>query len=122
MPSDPLTCTLLRTLAASKPGGQFLELGSGTGLSTAWLLDGMDARATLRGRIAVHFWRIAPLNGGHGEPTLDGGPVEVVAELGAAGAHGCEQVPQSFQVERLGKVQIEAGLLRALSVAGLRIA
>lgn len=47
MPSDPLTCTLLRTLAASKPGGQFLELGSGTGLSTAWLLDGMDARATL---------------------------------------------------------------------------
>jgi predicted O-methyltransferase YrrM len=47
MPSDPLTCTLLRTLAASKPGGQFLELGSGTGLSTAWLLDGMDARAKL---------------------------------------------------------------------------
>ncbi len=47
MPSDPLTCTLLRTLAASKPAGQFLELGSGTGLSTAWLLDGMDARATL---------------------------------------------------------------------------
>ena len=47
MPSDPLTCTLLRTLTASKPAGQFLELGSGTGLSTAWLLDGMDARATL---------------------------------------------------------------------------
>jgi predicted O-methyltransferase YrrM len=47
MPSDPLTCTLLRSLAASKPGGQFLELGSGTGLSTAWLLDGMDARAKL---------------------------------------------------------------------------
>ncbi|MGV0984037.1 MAG: O-methyltransferase [Limnohabitans sp.] len=47
MPSDPLTCTLLRTLAASKPGGQFLELGSGTGLSTAWLLGGMDTSATL---------------------------------------------------------------------------
>lgn len=47
MASDPLTCTLLRTLAASKPGGKFLELGSGTGLSTAWLLDGMDASATL---------------------------------------------------------------------------
>jgi predicted O-methyltransferase YrrM len=42
MASEPQTCSLLRTLAASKPGGRFLELGSGTGLSTAWLLDGMD--------------------------------------------------------------------------------
>ncbi len=47
MASDPLTCTLLRSLAASKPGGNFLELGSGTGLSTAWILDGMDEKATL---------------------------------------------------------------------------
>ncbi len=47
MASDPLTCSLLRTLAASKPGGRLLELGSGTGLSTAWLLDGMDASAHL---------------------------------------------------------------------------
>lgn len=47
MPSDPLTCSLLRTLAAAKPGGQFLELGTGTGLSTAWILDGMDADSTL---------------------------------------------------------------------------
>ena len=47
MASEPLTCSLLRTLAASKPGGRFLELGSGTGLSTAWLLDGMDATSRL---------------------------------------------------------------------------
>ena len=47
MASEPLTCSLLRTLAASKPGGRFLELGSGTGLSTAWLLDGMDAGSRL---------------------------------------------------------------------------
>lgn len=47
MPSDPLTCSLLRTLAAAKPGSQFLELGTGTGLSTAWILDGMDAQSTL---------------------------------------------------------------------------
>ena len=47
MASEPLTGSLLRTLAASKPGGRFLELGTGTGLSTAWLLDGMDADATL---------------------------------------------------------------------------
>lgn len=42
MASEPLTCSLIRTLAASKPSARFLELGSGTGLSTAWLLDGMD--------------------------------------------------------------------------------
>ena len=47
MASDPLTCSLLRTLAALKPGGRFLELGSGTGLSTAWLLDGMDETSRL---------------------------------------------------------------------------
>ena len=42
MSSDPLTGSLLRTLAASKPAGKFLELGTGTGLSTSWILDGMD--------------------------------------------------------------------------------
>ena len=47
MASEPLACSLLRTLAASKPGGRFLELGSGTGLSTAWLLDGMDSNSRL---------------------------------------------------------------------------
>ena len=47
MASDVLTCSLLRTLAASKPGGRFLELGTGTGLSTSWILDGMDANSTL---------------------------------------------------------------------------
>jgi predicted O-methyltransferase YrrM len=38
MPSEVLTCSLLKTLAASKPGGKFLELGTGTGLSTTWIL------------------------------------------------------------------------------------
>ncbi|HEX4947328.1 MAG TPA: class I SAM-dependent methyltransferase [Blastocatellia bacterium] len=47
MASDHLTGSLLRTLAASKPGGTLLELGTGTGLATAWLLDGMDAQAKL---------------------------------------------------------------------------
>jgi predicted O-methyltransferase YrrM len=41
------TGALLRTLAASKPGGMLLELGTGTGASTAWILDGMDIAATL---------------------------------------------------------------------------
>lgn len=47
MASDPQTGSLLRTLAATKPGGQFLELGTGTGIGTAWLLAGMDASARL---------------------------------------------------------------------------
>ncbi|GHC72351.1 hypothetical protein GCM10007079_05500 [Nocardiopsis terrae] len=38
---------LLRALAASKPGGRLLELGTGTGAGTAWLLAGMDSDARL---------------------------------------------------------------------------
>ncbi|HEX8677564.1 MAG TPA: class I SAM-dependent methyltransferase [Segetibacter sp.] len=38
---------MLRTLAASKLSGKFLELGTGTGLSTAWILDGMDNNSSL---------------------------------------------------------------------------
>jgi len=46
MASEPKTGALLAALAASKPGGRLLELGTGTGVSTAWLLAGMhhDAR------------------------------------------------------------------------------
>ena len=47
MASEPLTGALLRTLAASRPGGRLLELGTGTGLATAWLLDGADPTSSL---------------------------------------------------------------------------
>ena len=47
MASDILTCSLLRTLATSKLQSKFLELGTGTGLSTSWILDGMDKESTL---------------------------------------------------------------------------
>ena len=47
MASEPQTGSLLRALASSKPGGRFLELGTGTGVGTAWLLAGMDAGARL---------------------------------------------------------------------------
>lgn len=47
MPSDLQTGSLLRTLAASKPGGRILELGTGTGLATSWILSGMDSSASL---------------------------------------------------------------------------
>ena len=47
MASEHLTGALLRVLAASKPGGRMLELGTGTGIATAWLLAGMDPASTL---------------------------------------------------------------------------
>jgi predicted O-methyltransferase YrrM len=47
MASEPRTGALLRSLAASKPAGRMLELGTGTGVGTAWILDGMDRAATL---------------------------------------------------------------------------
>ena len=47
MNSDVLTGALLRTLAASKPSGTMLEMGTGCGLGTCWILDGMDASSSL---------------------------------------------------------------------------
>jgi predicted O-methyltransferase YrrM len=44
---DLNTAQLLSALAASKPGGRVLELGTGVGLGTAMLLAGMDAAARL---------------------------------------------------------------------------
>ena len=43
----PETGALLRTLAASKPHGRLLNLGTGFGVSSAWLLDGMSGDAEL---------------------------------------------------------------------------
>ena len=47
MASDTATGALLKALAANKPAGRLLEIGTGTGLATSWLLAGMDGRATL---------------------------------------------------------------------------
>jgi predicted O-methyltransferase YrrM len=47
MISEDKVGALLAALAASKPAGRFLELGTGTGHGTAWLLAGMDSAATL---------------------------------------------------------------------------
>jgi predicted O-methyltransferase YrrM len=47
MISEAKVGALLAVLAASKPAGRVLELGTGTGHGTAWLLAGMDATSTL---------------------------------------------------------------------------
>lgn len=45
--SEPFTGALLRILVATKPAAWVLELGTGTGVGTSWLLDGMDRNAHL---------------------------------------------------------------------------
>jgi predicted O-methyltransferase YrrM len=47
MASESQVGALLAALAASKPGGRLLELGTGTGHGTAWLLSGMDLSSHL---------------------------------------------------------------------------
>ncbi|WP_286965067.1 O-methyltransferase [Flavobacterium sp. UBA4854] len=47
MPSDLQTGSFLRTLSATKKDGHFLELGTGTGLSLAWLIEGMGENSNL---------------------------------------------------------------------------
>ena len=47
MPSDLYIGTLLKTLITSKPKSNFLELGTGIGLSLSWMIDGMDSESKL---------------------------------------------------------------------------
>ncbi|MGW8955620.1 O-methyltransferase [Streptomyces sp. NPDC055709] len=47
MSCEDRTGSLLATLAASKPGGRILELGTGVGAGAAWLLHGMSDDASL---------------------------------------------------------------------------
>src|SRR5690349_20929078 len=47
MASDLYTGSLLKTLVASKPCGRVLELGTGSGLATSWIVDGMDENTVL---------------------------------------------------------------------------
>ncbi len=47
MPSDRETGSLLRMLCVSRPARRFLEIGTGTGLSACWMLDGMDSKSIL---------------------------------------------------------------------------
>lgn len=47
MASDMQTGSLLKTLVASRPSGRILELGTGTGLATSWMIDGMDEGSKL---------------------------------------------------------------------------
>jgi predicted O-methyltransferase YrrM len=47
MLSDLQTGSFLRTLCASKPNGNILELGTGTGLSLCWIAEGASKEANI---------------------------------------------------------------------------
>lgn len=47
MSSEDRTGSLLAALAAARPGGRILELGTGAGEGAAWLLSGMDRASRL---------------------------------------------------------------------------
>ncbi|MEL7118199.1 MAG: class I SAM-dependent methyltransferase [Bacteroidota bacterium] len=47
MPSDIFIGTLLKTLISSKPKSRILELGTGIGLSLAWMIEGLDEESQL---------------------------------------------------------------------------
>lgn len=47
MSCDNLTGNLLRTLVSAKSKARILELGTGAGYSTTWILEGMDDQSVL---------------------------------------------------------------------------
>ncbi len=47
MPSDRHIGSLLKTLISSKLSSNFLELGTGIGLSLSWMIEGMDDNSKL---------------------------------------------------------------------------
>ena len=47
MRTDLLAEELIQTLISSKINGDFLELGTGMGISTTWMLNGMDEESKL---------------------------------------------------------------------------
>ena len=65
MPSDLLVGTLLKTLISSKQSANILELGTGIGLSLAWMIEGLDENARITSidndpeliKIAQHFFQ-----------------------------------------------------------------
>lgn len=47
MSCDLETASLLRTLAGSRKNATLLELGTGAGISTSWIIDGMDRESSV---------------------------------------------------------------------------
>ncbi len=92
MPSDLYVGSLLKTLIASKPKANILELGTGIGLSLSWMVDGMDSKSTITTidndpeliNIAAHFFgqdkriQIICQDGSQWIKNYDGAPFDLI--------------------------------------------
>lgn len=87
----PETGALLRMLAAAKPAGRLLNVGTGFGVSCAWLLDGMSDDAEL--------WTvdIDETGSAAAKAHLDG-RLQVVLEDGASFLEGARSLGQRFDL------------------------
>jgi predicted O-methyltransferase YrrM len=118
-----LACTppvgsLLRTLAASKPAGALLELGTGTGVGTAWLLDGMGPGGRL---VTVdNDPRVSAVARRHlvGDPRVTFHTEDAAALLGRLPECGCDLV---FADAWAGKYTHLGDALRLLKPGGLYV-
>ena len=115
---DARTGALLRTLAASKPGGAILELGTGIGLSAAWLLDGMDARARLTSVDLQEAGGVARRCLG-GDARLELLTLDAASFLGGLGARRFDLI---FADAPPGKLVLLDEALDALGPGGLYVA
>jgi predicted O-methyltransferase YrrM len=116
--SEARTGALLRVLATAKPGGWFLELGTGTGLATSWLLDGMDRESRL---ITIeserHLAEVADRHLGT-EPRLE---IRIEDALDFLEAERDERFDLIFADCRPGKFEGLERALRLLAPGGLYV-
>ena len=118
LPSDYKLGGLLRVLAASKPGGRLLEIGTGTGLAAAWLLDGMDARAHLTSIEADGRWAAIAAKHLRGDPRLPLLDADALSWFGGQPAASYDLV---FADAMPGKFDGFEALWRLLKPGGLYI-
>ena len=123
MESTTYTGELLRSLATTKPGGRFLELGTSCGHGTAWILDGMDSEAELAGVLA-HEIAHSVLSHSYkrlGESALTGTAANLISsmigrEVGAAARIGDALLNSRFSRDKEKQSDILG--LRVLDAAG----
>ncbi len=117
-PCDYKLGGLLRVLAASRPGGNLLEIGTGTGLAAAWLLDGMDAKAHLTSIEANGKWAAIAAKHLRGDRRLTLLEADAFSWFGGQGAESFDLV---FADAMPGKFDGFDALWRLLKPGGIYV-